>query len=82
MAIGRVHCDIVMQKLTNQCHQGQVAHFMILHGMGTLATANISGIITFIKPTLEMILPTLSMIRFDHVKQAYAYGMLCLLCYF
>lgn len=75
VAIGRVHCDIVMQKLTKQCHQGQVAHFMILHCMGTLATANINGIITFIKPTLEMILPTLSMIRFDHVKQAYAFGI-------
>lgn len=63
-----------MQHLTTQLQQGQTTHFMILHTMGTLATANIPDIITFIKPTLIAILPTLGMIKLDHVKQAYAFG--------
>lgn len=47
---------------------------MILHCMGTLALANITGIMPFVKPTLITILPTLGTIKLDHIKQAYAFG--------
>lgn len=45
---------------------------MVLHSMGALATANQSGIVQHLKPTLVAVLPTLSTIRADHVRQAYA----------
>lgn len=64
----------VMDNLTKQLQKVNTTHFMILNCMGTLATANIAGIKPYIKPTLETILPTLSMIKLDHVKQAYAFG--------
>lgn len=63
-----------MDGLLNKIQQGHVCHFMILNCMGILATANISGSFSYIKPTLEIILPTLSMIKLDHVKQAHAFG--------
>lgn len=74
VAIGRKHCNITMSGLSKQLAQGHPSHFMVLHSIGTLATANISGIIPSIKTTLETILPTLGMIKLDHVKQAYAFG--------
>lgn len=76
VSVGRVHCSKVMEGLTKQLNAGQVSHFMVLHCMGRLATANISGIIQFIRPSLERILLTLAMIKFDHVKQAYSFGKL------
>lgn len=74
VSIGRIHCDIVMDSLSAQLQQGQPTHFMVLNCMGTLATANINGIIGYIKPTLVTILPTLGSIKLDHIKQAYAFG--------
>lgn len=74
VAAGRVHCAKVMDGLSKQLSQGQVAHFMVMHCIGSLATANISGIIPFVRPTLETILPNLGSIKLDHVKQAYSFG--------
>lgn len=74
VAAGRVHCAKVMKGLSNQLAQGQVAHFMVMHCIGTLATANITGIMPFVRQTLETIVPSLGAIKFDHVKQAYSFG--------
>lgn len=76
VSIGRLHCGKVMDGLAAQLAPGQVSHFMILQCMGTLATANIPGIIPMIRLTLENILSSLALIKFDHVKQAYAFGEL------
>lgn len=83
VALGRLHCDHVMDALCAQLHhspaasgsashQPAAAHFMVLHTMGALATANQSGIVQHLKPTLVAVLPTLSTIRADHVRRAYA----------
>lgn len=74
VSVGRVHCAKVMDFLMKRLHDGQVAHFMLVHCIGSLATANINGIIPFVRPTFEVILPTLGSIKFDHVKQAYSFG--------
>lgn len=74
VAAGRYHCSKVMEGLLKQMPAGQVGHFMILHCIGSLATANTCGFIQFIRPTLETILPTLSSIKMDHLKQAYSFG--------
>lgn len=66
-----------MENLISQLYQGQVSHFIILHSMGTLASANVTGIFNFLKPILITILPTLGMIKADHVKQAYSFGIFC-----
>lgn len=74
VAAGRVHCAKVMDGLSKQLSTGQVAHFMVMHCIGNLATANISGIMPFVRPTLETIIPNLGAIKLDHVKQAYSFG--------
>lgn len=79
VSIGRLHCDKVMGHLQTQLQTGQTSHFMLLHTMGTLSTANITGIMPFIKPVLITILPTMGSIKLDHVKQAYAFGKFSLL---
>lgn len=48
---------------------------MILHCMGAIASVNVLGVIGSIKSTLENILPTLSMIKLDHHKQAFAFAI-------
>lgn len=75
VAAGRIHCAKVMDGLSKQLNQGQIAHFMVMHCIGSLATANINGMMPFIATTLETILPTLGQIRFDHVKQAYSFAL-------
>ena len=75
VAIGRYNCNIVMENLMLHLEPGSVTHFMILHCMGTLATVNVNDIIVYVKPSLNIIIPTLGMIKHDHVKQAYAFGM-------
>lgn len=74
VAAGRYHCNKVMDGLLKQLPAGQVGHFMVLHCIGSLATANIKGMAPFIRQTLEIILPTLSSIRLDHQKLAYSFG--------
>lgn len=76
VAIGRHNCDIVMAALYTQVQGHGAAHFMVLHAMGTLSTANTAGIIPHLKPTLIAVLPTLAGIRTDHVRKAYAAGEL------
>lgn len=43
--------------------------------MGAIASVNVLGVTGSIKSTLENILPTLSMIKLDHVKQAFAFAI-------
>lgn len=74
VAAGRVHCAKVMEGLSKQLNSSQVAHFMVMHCIGSLATANIKGAIPFFRQILETIIPNLGGIKFDHVKQAYSFG--------
>lgn len=74
VSAGRFHCNKVMEGLLKQLPAGQVGHFMVLHCIGSLATANTCDMIPFVKQTLDTILPTLSSVRLDHVKQAYSFG--------
>lgn len=74
VSAGRFHCNKVMEGLLKQLQAGQVGHFMVFHCIGSLATANITGMTPFIRQTLETILPTLGSIRLDHQKLAYSFG--------
>lgn len=76
VAIGRQNCDTVMAALYAQLHGHGAAHFMVLNAMGTLSTANTAGIIPHLKPTLIAVLPTLAGIKADHVRKAYAAGII------
>ncbi|GAB0100042.1 maestro heat-like repeat-containing protein family member 1 [Sergentomyia squamirostris] len=75
VALGRRNCDVVMENLMRQMQHGQVTHFMVLHSMGQLATANPVGIVNFLKQIFRIILPTLDTVKPDHVKQAHAFAI-------
>uniref|UniRef100_A0A336MNJ8 CSON014643 protein n=1 Tax=Culicoides sonorensis TaxID=179676 RepID=A0A336MNJ8_CULSO len=79
VGIGKVHCEQIMKALQGQFTPTAAPHYMILNTIGTLATKNIQGIILFIKPCIDALLPTLSTVRQDHAKQAHAYivGQFC-----
>lgn len=78
VSAGRYHCSKVMDGLLKQLPAGQMGHFMVLHCIGSLATANTCGILQFIRPALETILPTLSSISNDpYLKQSYSFGECC-----
>ncbi|XP_055615310.1 maestro heat-like repeat-containing protein family member 1 isoform X2 [Toxorhynchites rutilus septentrionalis] len=75
VSVGRRYCKEVMNVLIEYINQNQVPHFMILYSMGSLATVNIMESIPLIKSIMGFILPTLSSIKHDHLKQSYAFAI-------
>ncbi|XP_036319611.1 maestro heat-like repeat-containing protein family member 1 isoform X2 [Rhagoletis pomonella] len=75
VAIGRKECNAVMEALMAHTKEGAVAHFMVMHCLGAMATANVPHVVPFIKPILATILPNLGGIKHDHIKQAHAYAI-------
>ncbi|XP_017492787.1 PREDICTED: maestro heat-like repeat-containing protein family member 1, partial [Rhagoletis zephyria] len=75
VAIGRKECNAVMEALMAHTKEGAVAHFMVMHCLGAMATANVPDVVPFIKPILATILPNLGGIKHDHIKQAHAYAI-------
>uniref|UniRef100_W8B438 HEAT repeat-containing protein 7A n=1 Tax=Ceratitis capitata TaxID=7213 RepID=W8B438_CERCA len=76
VAIGRGNeCKAVMEALMTHTKEGAVAHFMVMQCLGAMATANVPGVVPFIKPILATILPNLGGIKHDHIKQAHAYAI-------
>lgn len=75
VSTGRLHCTKVMEGLLKQLVPSQVGHFMVLHCIGSLATANTCGFAQFIRPALETILSALSAVRVDYIKQAYSFAL-------
>lgn len=75
VGIGRSDdCKMVMEALMSHTKEGAVAHFMVMQCLGNIASANIPGVVPFVKPILSSTLPSLNSIKLDHIKQAHAYG--------
>lgn len=68
-----------MTYLQEKFQSNSPPHYMILNCIGTLSTKNIQGIISFVKPCIGALLPTLSTVKLDHHKQAHAFvvGQFC-----
>lgn len=75
VSTGRFHCTKVVEALLKQLAPAQVGHFMVLHCIGSLATANSGGFAQFIRPALETILSALGSVRVDYIKQAYSFAL-------
>lgn len=63
-----------MGGLLRQFQPGVLPHYSIVHTMGTLASANVFGIVPFVKATLGMMLPMMGMLRNDAMKQVFSYS--------
>uniref|UniRef100_A0A182KBM8 HEAT repeat protein n=1 Tax=Anopheles christyi TaxID=43041 RepID=A0A182KBM8_9DIPT len=75
VAVGRRYCKEIMEIFVKHLEQNQLGNFMIMQSVGALATANTLDTVPYIKPILGLILPTLSMVKQDFLRQAYAYAI-------
>jgi hypothetical protein len=63
-----------MGGLLRQFQPGVLPHYSVLHTMGNLASANVFGIVPFVKATLGTMLPMMGMLRNDAMKQVFSYS--------
>ncbi|XP_041764135.1 maestro heat-like repeat-containing protein family member 1 [Anopheles merus] len=75
VAVGRRYCKEIMEIFVKHLEQNQLGNFMIVQSVGALATANTLDTVPYIKPILALMLPTLSAVRQDFLRQAYAYAI-------
>ncbi|XP_046676920.1 maestro heat-like repeat-containing protein family member 1 isoform X2 [Homalodisca vitripennis] len=75
VALGQKNCSIVMGGLVTKLEMNVVPHYTVLHTMANLASANVAGFVPFIKATLDMILPLLSSIRNDPIRQVFSFAL-------
>uniref|UniRef100_A0A182PSV0 HEAT repeat protein n=1 Tax=Anopheles epiroticus TaxID=199890 RepID=A0A182PSV0_9DIPT len=75
VAVGRRYCKEIMEIFVSHLEQHQLGNFMIVQSVGALATANTMDTVPYLKPILALILPTLSMVKQDFLRQAYAYAI-------
>ncbi|XP_049870550.1 maestro heat-like repeat-containing protein family member 1 [Pectinophora gossypiella] len=74
VAVGHEYLDLVLRSLINQLSPASVPHYTVAHTLGTLAAVNTHGVVPHIKEILGKMLPLLSLVRQDGVKQAFAYA--------
>uniref|UniRef100_A0A1B6KA60 Maestro heat-like repeat-containing protein family member 1 n=1 Tax=Graphocephala atropunctata TaxID=36148 RepID=A0A1B6KA60_9HEMI len=75
VALGQKNCSIVMGGLVTKLEPNVVPHYTVLHTMANLASANVAGFVPFIKATLDMILPLLTSIRNDPIRQVFSFAL-------
>lgn len=73
VSIGRIHCKSVMDTLLKHLGPHKIGHFMILETIGRLADVNMTEIIPYVKSTLAIISPMLSLIKHEYIKVSYSY---------
>ncbi|KAJ2944509.1 hypothetical protein O0L34_g3854 [Tuta absoluta] len=74
VAVGHEFLDLVLRSLINQLSPASVPHYTIAHTLGTLAAVNTQGVVPQIKEILSKMLPLLSLVKQDGLKQAFAYA--------
>ncbi|CAD0196390.1 unnamed protein product [Chrysodeixis includens] len=74
VAVGHENLDLVLRSLINQLSPASVPHYTIAHTLGTLAAVNTHGVVPHIKEILSKMLPLLSLVKTDGLKQAFAYA--------
>lgn len=74
IALSQMNPDIVIGGLLKYLVQGQPVHFMLLHALGELSTANTKEIVKYLRNIFSIVIPTMEMVRNDHLKQAYSFG--------
>lgn len=72
--LSRMNSTVVLAGLMNYLVQGQPAHFMLLHTLGELSTANTQDIVQYLRKIFSILIPTMELVRTDHLKQAYSFG--------
>lgn len=74
IALSRMNSTVVLDGIMKHLVQGQPIHFMILHTLGELSTANPVDIVPYLRRIFTVLIPTMELVRIDHMKQAYSFG--------
>lgn len=74
IALSQMSPDIVIGGLLKYLVPGQPVHFMLLHALGELSTTNTKEIVKYLRNIFSIVIPTMEMVRNDHLKQAYSFG--------
>ncbi|XP_053610848.1 maestro heat-like repeat-containing protein family member 1 [Plodia interpunctella] len=74
VAVSHEHLDLVLRSLINQLSPASVPHYTVAHTLGTLAAVNTHGLVPHVKEILGKMLPLLSLVKQDGVKQSFAYA--------
>lgn len=74
IALSRMNSAVVITGLMNYLAQGQPIHFMLLHALGELSSANTTDIVQYLRRIFSTIIPTMELVKIDHLKQAYSFG--------
>ncbi|XP_041973185.1 maestro heat-like repeat-containing protein family member 1 [Aricia agestis] len=74
VAISHEHLDLVLRSLINQLTPASVPHYTVAHTLGTLAAVNTHELVPHIKEILGKMLPVLTLVKQDSIKQSFAYA--------
>lgn len=74
IALSRMKSAVVIEGLLAHLIPGQPVHFMLLHTLGDLSTANHTDIVQYLRRVFSTLIPTMELIKTDHLKQAYSFG--------
>ncbi|XP_064639982.1 maestro heat-like repeat-containing protein family member 1 isoform X2 [Lineus longissimus] len=72
VAIGKRYCNEVMEELLLKFQPGALPHFFIVQTIGNLTTANVFGIVPFLRVILGTMLPMLGMCKHDNLKWVFS----------
>ncbi|CAG9858443.1 unnamed protein product [Phyllotreta striolata] len=75
VALGREHYVQVMDSLLEKLKPGVIPHHMVPHTLGALASANVRGVVPYLKDILNVILPLLGGLRTEVLKQSFSFAL-------
>ncbi|GIX73829.1 maestro heat-like repeat-containing protein family member 1 [Caerostris extrusa] len=75
VSLGRNFNNEVMEQLLLKFQPGVLPHFFVVQTMANLASANVFGMVPFLKSVLGTMLPLLGMVKSENMKWIFAYAL-------
>nr|XP_042909202.1 maestro heat-like repeat-containing protein family member 1 [Parasteatoda tepidariorum] len=75
VSLGRNFMNEVMEQLLMKFTPGVLPHFFVLQTMANLASANVFGMVPFLKSVLGTMLPLLGMVKQENIKWIFAFAL-------
>ncbi|XP_054723118.1 maestro heat-like repeat-containing protein family member 1 [Uloborus diversus] len=75
VSLGRKYQNEVMEQLLSNFQPGILPHFFVVQTMANLASANVFGIVPFLKPIIGTMLPLLGIVKQENMKWIFAHAL-------
>ncbi|CAL1293706.1 unnamed protein product [Larinioides sclopetarius] len=75
VSLGRNFHNEVMEQLLLRFQPGILPHFFVVQTMANLASANVFGMVPFLKSVLGTMLPLLGMVKSENMKWTFAHAL-------